>query len=111
MALINLFKNSLVALQSCSVDLALIELGLFRQADYIVISISDNGPGFRDYHLDNLLLNSSGDSGLGLGLFLVQCTMENHNGFIKLGRSAFGGALVELCFPALPLPTSGYGPN
>lgn len=96
-ALINLFKNSLVALQSYSVDLAFIELRLFRRADYIVISVSDNGPGFSD-------------SGLGLGLFLVQCTMENHNGFIKLGRSHSGGALVELSFPALSLPTSGYGP-
>lgn len=109
-ALINLFKNSLVALQSYSVDLAFIELRLFRRADYIVISVSDNGPGFSDFHLDNLFLSSSGDSGLGLGLFLVQCTMENHNGFIKLGRSHSGGALVELSFPALSLPTSGYGP-
>lgn len=40
------------------------------------------------------------DNGYGIGLFVVQLSLQNHGGTIRIGRSTqLGGAEVQLHFP------------
>lgn len=107
-AVINLLRNSLAAVEMVNSDSPVVEIKLFSRGDFVVLLIADSGCGFTEYQLDNLLLSSSTEKGTGLGLFLVQCTMENHNGLIELDSSLYGGAQVGLLFPLLAAPSSGY---
>ena len=107
-AVINLLRNSLAAVEMVDSDSPVVEIKLFSRGEFVVLLIADSGCGFTEYQLDNLLLSSSTEKGTGLGLFLVQCTMENHNGLIELDSSLYGGAQVGLLFPLLAAPSSGY---
>ncbi len=40
--------------------------------------------------------------GSGLGLYIVETTMENHSGQLEIGRSPLGGAEFRMVFPAEP---------
>ena len=72
------------------------------EADQWCLEVADNGPGLPQSLLDQLPLQTSKASGSGLGLFVVQTTMENHHGQLDVAVSAEGGALLRLRFPALP---------
>lgn len=108
-ALVNLLRNSLEALQQQPSERRL-RITLEQQHGQALLQIEDNGPGFPD--LPDLLepLQTSRREGSGLGLFVVQTTLENHKGSIALGRASLGGALVVLRLPLAPageLPSSG----
>jgi two-component system sensor kinase FixL len=63
--------------------------------------VADNGPGFSDLQLEQLLLASTKPEGSGVGLFVVNTAVQIHGGTLQLGRSAeLGGAEVILCLPA-----------
>lgn len=64
--------------------------------------LADNGPGFQAPQTALAPLETSKANGSGLGLFVVQTTMENHRGSLAIGRSNLGGAEVRLIFPAAP---------
>jgi len=98
-ALVNLLRNSIEAVYSGQVDSPRIQIKLLRHDSFAVISVSDNGPGFVADKLDQLLLTTSKPQGSGLGLFVVQCTMDNHQGRAELLSSDLGGAKVNLFFP------------
>lgn len=69
------------------------------------LSIDDDGPGFTDPDTALNPLETGKARGSGLGLFVVQTTMENHCGSVHLGRSArLGGASVQLEFPLEAAP-------
>ena len=73
-----------------------------------MLRVADNGPGFPPQQDWLAPLQSNRPEGSGLGLFVVQTTMENHHGSVSLGRSSLGGALVTLTLPRCDdLPTSG----
>ena len=108
-ALVNLLRNSLEALEQQPLERHL-RLCLEQHNDQALLKIEDNGPGFPA--LPDLLepLETSRREGSGLGLFVVQTTLENHNGTVELGRSNLGGAAVTLRLPLAPggeLPSSG----
>jgi len=107
-AIVNLLRNSVEALQSQSGPRRIL-LELRSQADEAVLQIEDNGPGLpaRSDLLEPLC--SAQPKGSGLGLFVVQTTMDNHRGRLSLGRSArLGGAAVTLVLPGLgDLPNNG----
>ena len=107
-AIVNLLRNSIEALQGQSGPRR-IELELHSTADEAVLQIEDNGPGLPAG--SDLLepLSSAKAKGSGLGLFVVQTTMDNHRGRLTLGRSPhLGGAAVTLVLPRPDdLPSSG----
>lgn len=108
-ALVNLLRNSLEALQQQPSERRL-RITLEQQHGQALLQIEDNGPGFPD--LPDLLepLQTSRREGSGLGLFVVQTTLENHKGSLELGRASLGGASVVLRLPLAPagkLPSSG----
>ena len=107
-AIVNLLRNSVEALQGQRGPRR-IALQLHTMADEAVLQIEDNGPGLPT-RTDLLQpLSSAQPKGSGLGLFVVQTTMDNHGGRLSLGRSArLGGAAVTLVLPRLiDLPSNG----
>jgi signal transduction histidine kinase len=103
-AVVNLLRNALEALESAGGGLdgapATVVVGLERDADTVVLTVADNGPGFPAPETALEPLATSKPTGSGLGLFVVQTTMDNHHGRVVVGRSPLGGAAVQLIFPA-----------
>ena len=82
------------------------------------IIIADNGPGFPVEGREKLLepYVTTRDSGVGLGLAIVNRIIEDHGGALSLSDNQDGGAKVEITLPLLPTikdnaddPTVGEG--
>ena len=104
-AVVNLLRNALEALETAgpaAATPATIAVRLQSEGDTVVLSVADNGPGFPAPQTALAPLETSKANGSGLGLFVVQTTMENHRGSLAIGRSTLGGAEVRLIFPAAP---------
>jgi PAS domain S-box-containing protein len=107
MALANLIRNALESLSLAGVDEPRMRLALERHLDshgssWLELRLADNGPGFADLQLEQLLLASTKPQGSGLGLFVVNAAVQIHGGSVQLGASAeLGGAEVLLRLPAL----------
>ncbi|WP_411875707.1 CHASE domain-containing protein [Vulcanococcus limneticus] len=78
-----------------------VRLALHRGDQAVELEVADDGPGFPQgpVDLDGLLMASSKSEGLGIGLYVVRCAVENHHGSLEIGRSDLGGASVRLRFP------------
>ena len=105
-AIVNLLRNAAEALSDGAASDPWINLSLSAEGDQWCLSVDDNGPGLPPALLDDTPLQTTKSSGSGLGLFVVRTTMENHHGTLRCGRSAQGGASLQLLFPAKPGPVS-----
>ena len=101
-AIVNLLRNAAEALIDAQTANPWIGISIEAQGDQWCLDVADNGPGLPQSLLDQLPLQTSKASGSGLGLFVVQTTMENHSGQLDVATSPQGGALLRLRFPALP---------
>jgi C4-dicarboxylate-specific signal transduction histidine kinase len=109
-AIVNLLRNAAEALSEQGRSDPWIGISLDRDDGQWCLSVADNGPGLPPEALEGAPLQTTKASGSGLGLFVVQTTMENHHGRLDCGASDRGGALLQLHFPALPssgLPSPG----
>ena len=99
-AISNLLRNALEALAPGRGG----QLGLtLERADgRAQLTIDDNGCGIPADLIANLPLRSTKAEGTGIGLYVVQRTVENHNGSLAFAASPLGGTRVRLCFPLLP---------
>jgi two-component system sensor histidine kinase PhoQ len=73
-----------------------------REGEHLRIWVDDDGPGFSDTH-SVLRLHVRGDErvpGHGVGLAVVNDLVASHRGELKLLRSDFGGARVDIALPA-----------
>jgi PAS domain S-box-containing protein len=102
MAIANLLRNAIEALQDAAVPDPRIRITLGRERGMVELRVDDNGPGFPPGTLEEVPLVSTKDRGMGIGLFVVRTTAENHAGTLSVARSPHGGAAVRLRFPALP---------
>ncbi len=73
-------------------------------ADYVKLTISDNGPGIPQDDLDRIFdpfysTKKMGRSGTGLGLSIVWNTVQQHNGWIEVKDNS-PGAIFEIYLPA-----------
>lgn len=106
-AITNLLRNALTALAECQPGRRQLAVELLEGADNVELVVADSGPGLPEALLDPALARdqpvaSSSSTGMGLGLYLVGATVENHRGSMQLGRCArLGGAEVRLRFPLL----------
>lgn len=86
-----------------------VEFAAEREADTLVLSISDRGPGFAPEMLAQLgkpYQSSKGRPGGGLGLFLVVNVIRKLGGVVTAQNHRKRGATVKL---ALPLATLAIG--
>ncbi|MEO1003412.1 MAG: PAS domain-containing sensor histidine kinase [Cyanobacteria bacterium J06638_7] len=107
-AVANVIRNAVDALDSTGVHRPRLQLSLARLSGaepggWLELRIADNGPGFSDLRLDQLLLSTNKAGGSGIGLFVAATAVENHAGILELRRSAaLGGAEVLIRLPSLP---------
>lgn len=101
-ALVNLLRNAAEAIPQSRP--AWIELSLRAEPETWCLEVADNGPGLPQGLLEQAPLTTTKAKGSGLGLFVVQTTMENHHGRLETATSPHGGALLRLRFPAQAAP-------
>jgi signal transduction histidine kinase len=88
-----------------------IRLGCRREAGWIVLEVSDSGPGVPEHELTRIFERfyhrhpSGQEPGTGLGLALVQAVAIAHGGAAAAARSDLGGAQVVLRLPPARQPT------
>ncbi len=66
------------------------------------VVVGDSGPGLPRNLVVGTPLTSTKPQGSGLGLFVVQTTVENHRGRLDTGTSPLGGAEFRLLLPLAP---------
>lgn len=84
-----------------------IELHAARQAERIVISVRDHGPGVQTEHLSQLgepFYRAPGQTaaGHGLGLAIAKRAAERHGGTLTLANHPQGGFVASLELPLVP---------
>ncbi len=82
---LNLFKNSINALENCNSPEIYIEVGLNRLGE-IEIKITDNGIGIKPESIDNIFIPffTTKKEGSGIGLSLSKQILNLHNGSITV---------------------------
>ena len=95
--LINLAENAIEACEKqCEIDLQ-----VYRQADHLILALSDNGPGLTNEQQLHVFepFYSDKSTGTGLGLAVAQSIAQAHQGDL-LVKSEFGhGCTFFLCLP------------
>jgi len=100
----NLFKNSIDSINEKFTKKPYlskkIELEILKKDDYIEITIYDNGIGFKDKNLSDLLKPyfTTKKNGTGLGLPIVNKIINDHNGTFKLLKNKLG-AEIKIILP------------
>jgi two-component system sensor histidine kinase RegB len=88
-----------------------IRLALERDGDTLVLKVSDMGPGFTADTLANLgkpYNSSKGQTGRGLGLFLVFNAVRKLGGSVLADNRPVGGAVVTLSLPLSALAIGAH---
>jgi len=88
---------------------AWLSLDVRREASYVVIEVTDRGPGFSADMLQSLgkpYRSSKSQPGHGLGLFLVVNVVRKLGGSVTASNTSVGGASVKIVLP-LDAITSG----
>ncbi len=111
MAVVNLIRNALEAMADQPGTNRRLLLQLQRQPERLRVVVADSGRGSpADFRNDSIwqVFNSTKANGMGLGPFLAQTAAANHNGDLRIGRSAeLGGAEVAI---ELPLSAAAGSP-
>lgn len=96
----NLIINSQDALGNCG-DQVTIVSEIDIENSVILISVKDNGPGFKSNHLERIFepYVTTKEKGSGLGLAISHRLIEDHGGYIKAGNLPEGGATVIISLP------------
>jgi PAS domain S-box-containing protein len=113
-AVMNLLNNALEAIEKDGaivlatsnrfLETPLNEYEHINAGEYVVLTISDNGPGIPSHSLNKIFepfysKKAMGRSGTGLGLAIVWSTVHDHKGYVNV-RSDTTGTVFELFFPA-----------
>lgn len=85
---LNLLKNAREALETVapSIEHAAIDIGFREDADWLTVSVADNGPGLPPRALENLFVAFEGSArsgGTGLGLAIARELLEAHGGRLE----------------------------
>lgn len=97
LALLNLLRNALQAAHSQ------VEVSLSQSNRYLLLTVSDDGPGLPENNRAQLLepfyTTKAPGEGTGLGLAIVQTIVEEHGGELLLGNRPEGGCQVCMQLP------------
>ena len=110
-ALTNLIQNAADSMADAGTATPRIDLSLSINDGFVVISVADNGPGFPDMDLNQLLepYVTKREKGTGLGLAIVSKVVEDHAGGLDLGATPEGGALVIIRIPLFDTQQEAQG--
>lgn len=107
--LLNLLSNAEFAVQQKRTDLEQTDIGKIGinayfsdTKDYIVISVSDDGPGLEEpetQKIFDLFISSKGSAGTGLGLAVCKRIVEAHGGSITVKSEKGKGATFSFSLP------------
>jgi signal transduction histidine kinase len=76
-----------------------INVSVKRDEEFVIIEISDDGPGVSDSIRENLFQRGISTSGGGLGLYLSRRIVESLNGSIAYVHEKNKGAKFRICLP------------
>jgi two-component system sensor kinase FixL len=98
--LINLIHNASQAMQAVDPMLRQIDIRTQAIADQLQITVADTGPGLTESLKSSLFepFVTSKTEGLGLGLFICRCIVEQHHGQIH-AESTTSGTLLRVTLP------------
>jgi PAS domain S-box-containing protein len=98
--ILNLITNAAEAMRNLE-GVKKIEITSSMEGQYVIITISDSGPGvpfhLRDKIFDPFYTTKSG--GTGIGLSLSQRIIRDHRGSLKISSSKWGGAEFKIEVP------------
>ena len=101
--LINLLNNAADALKNCSKEEKLIKVKAVSlpRDDEVLISVIDNGPGFKGDSLNRVFRQhfTTKDKGHGFGLLAVKRVVKNHGGEVWAENNPQGGAVFNIRLP------------
>lgn len=94
---LNLITN---AVQSMEETGGTIDLSAVEQGDFVVVTVSDTGPGIPAEDLGKVFdpFYSTRDAGTGLGLTIVHRIIDEHDGHIEV-ESSPAGTTVRVSLP------------
>ena len=96
---LNLIKNSIESIQEKSnknVDfIKKIDIEIINKSDYIEFVITDNGIGFSNIDINNIIkpYYTTKSKGSGLGLSIVNKIINDHNGVLKFTKKDIGAEI------------------
>jgi two-component system, sensor histidine kinase FlrB len=95
--IINLVEN---AIQVCDKNCKL-ELDVYQQADYLIISVRDNGPGLSVDEQTKIFqpFFTQREGGTGLGLAVAQSIVQAHHGDLLVRSQSGNGSVFYICLP------------
>jgi len=110
--LTNLLSNALHAISDASKPLHVIQIGVRRDDDFIVIAVADTGPGIAPEAIERIFdpfySTKRSDRGTGLGLTISRSIMRNLGGDLSV-ESVYGEGATFLC--VLPIRSGGVTEN
>jgi PAS domain S-box-containing protein len=102
--IVNLAINAAQAMAQSNGRRRILAVGTARlDADRLVCTLQDSGPGIAPEHLDRLFESffTTKDTGIGLGLSISRSIIEGHGGSLRVDNgSAYGGARFIFTLPA-----------
>ncbi|TGX56294.1 PAS domain-containing protein [Sphingomonas gei] len=108
--IVNLLLNAVQALAHGAASHGSIEIATAIDADAVVVTIRDDGPGIDPENLDRIFGSffTTKDDGIGVGLAICQSIIAGHGGAITAANRATGGAAFRVSLPvarsaALPI--------
>jgi len=96
--LINLAEN---AIEACADESCEIELEVYKQNEYLMLVMRDNGPGLSAEQQGKIFqpFYTQKDKGTGLGLAVAQSIVQAHHGDLMVRSQPAKGASFYVCLP------------
>ena len=106
-AIDNLLKNASDAANKNWRRKRRIQVSVTRKRGNVLVQVADSGKGLPSKKSQELLLESKGESGMGVGIMYVETIALGHSGELILGSSKqLGGAQICMRLPANPCAPS-----
>jgi len=97
----NLVQNALQAMNHEGT----LTLSLRHQEEWVVVTVSDTGPGIppelQKKIFQTFFTTKERGTGTGLGLAIVKRIVEEHDGFVEVGKAPGGGAQFVVRLPSV----------
>ncbi|MEZ6040583.1 MAG: ATP-binding protein [Planctomycetaceae bacterium] len=101
-AVLNIVSNAIDAVDGMERGAVVMQTGYDRQADMMIVAVSDNGPGIPEEQraaVFNVFESSKGSRGTGIGLPVSRKILREHGGRIRIEGGPGEGTRFVLSWP------------